>query len=274
MFAAVGCGGSGCNMAERLSTLSDVDIITVNTDHRSLVRSRSGERILIGNVEGCSGNVKKGRSCAMKARKVIREKLRPYSDVIIMTGLGGGTGTGGLPVIAKMAEKNGSNVISVVTLPLSFEKERMEVSKNAVKTIRKFSDSLIVLDGSRIETIDPGLSVDETLRALNEMVCVSVIRMMSMSWKEKGMFTVGVAEHTEPTESAMISYENLMFDHSATIPGGTILYLEGILRSTDRDDVKEVCASIGLEPQMVCERTGSKKAVTVMFTPVSDLIFG
>ena len=273
MFAAVGCGGSGCNMAERLSTLSDVDIFTVNTDHRSLVRSRSGERILIGNVEGCFGNVKKGRSCAMKARKIIREKLRPYSDVMIMTGLGGGTGTGGLPVIAKMAKKNGSNVISVVTLPLSFEKERIEISKNAMKSIRKFSDSVIILDGSRVETIDPGLSVDETLRALNEMVCVSVIRMMSMSWKENGMFTVGVAEHTEPMESALISYENLMFDHSATEPKGTILYLEGILRSTDRSEVKETCASIGFEPQMVCERTKSKKAITVMFTPVCDHIF-
>ena len=274
MFAAVGCGGSGCNMAERLSALSDADIFTVNTDHRSLIRSRSGERILIGNVEGCSGNVKKGRSCAMRARKLIREKLRPYSDVVIMTGLGGGTGTGSLPVIAKMAKKNGSNVISVVTLPLSFEKERRETARDALKIIHKFSDSVIILDGSRIETIDPGLSVDETLRALNEMACVSAVRMMSMSWNGKGMFTVGVAEHTEPTESAMISYENLMFDHSYTIPEGTILYLEGILRSTDRGEVKETCASIGFEPQMVCERTQSKKAVTVMFTPVSDRIFG
>ena len=261
-------------MAERLSTLSDVDILTVNTDPRSLIRSRSGERILIGNVEGCSGNVKKGRSCAMKARKLIREKLKGYSDVVIMTGLGGGTGTGGLPVIAKMAKKNGSNVIAVVTLPMSFEKERSDVSMSAINSIRKFSDSVIVLDGSRIEMIDPGLSMSETLRALNEMVCASVVRMMSMSWKENGIFTVGVAEHTEPTESAIISYENIMFDHSSIMPEGTILYLEGILRSTDRGDVKEVCASIGFEPRMVCERTTSKKAVTVMFTPVCDHIFG
>jgi len=277
---AVGCGGSGCNIANRLGKISDVDILTVNTDRKGLIRTRSDRRILLGEGTdaGCNGDAEKGRSLTKDSLDIINESIERFLNVVILSGLGGGTGTGSSAVIAEAAKKNGSRVMAIVSLPMSFESERRNVAMNALDGLAKFCDILIILDGDRLVRIDPMLGAREAFSVLDQMICESFMSLMellegkdgeTMFRMMKGMtYTVSFAEgmHAEKVADALIS--GVMTSLPAV--SQPIIFVRGNIpkNDTERTITEKIMKSTGKEPMFVQGPEGRGMNL-VMFVPVS-----
>jgi len=277
---AVGCGGGGCNIANRLGRISAVDILTVNTDRKGLIRSRSNRRILLGDGSmdaGCDGDAALGASLAADASEVIEAHIKRYMNVVLMVGLGGGTGTGSAKVIAEIAKRNGSRVITMVTLPMSFEAGRRKVAEGTLAEIKKASDILFVLDGDRLIELDPAMGAREAFSVLDQMMCESFLGIMEMLEGNDGeqifqmmrqkVFTASFAEgmHVEKVAKALANGK--MMDSPAT--SGPMIFVRGNIPQDGSEKVicDTVSYNIGFEPMFVQGPSGQGMNL-VMFIPV------
>ncbi|MCL1984680.1 MAG: hypothetical protein FWG58_04715 [Methanomassiliicoccaceae archaeon] len=276
---AVGCGGGGCNMVNRLGKISDVDILTVNTDRKGLIRSRSNRRILLGDGSleaGCNGDTELGASLAEEASEMIGEYVGRYLNVLILVGLGGGTGTGSVKVIADTAKRKGSRTTVIASLPMSFESERRRTAAEALDGIMRSSDTLVVMDGDRLAEIDPMLGVGEALSVLDQMICESFLDIKDMMEGDdagslfammKGrMFTVSFAEgmHAEKVADMLVS--GLMMN--AEVISRPIIFVRGnIPDGQERPISEKVSGSTGFEPVFVRGPSGQGMNL-VMFAPI------
>ena len=120
----IGVGGGGCNAVGHMykTGMQDVRFLVCNSDRKSLEDSPVPDRLQIGPGLGCGGDPKKGRELAEESIERIREALdKDTKMVFITTGMGGGTGTGASPVIAREAKKKGILTVGIVTTPFLFE---------------------------------------------------------------------------------------------------------------------------------------------------------
>ncbi|MEO5336380.1 MAG: cell division protein FtsZ [Magnetospirillum sp. WYHS-4] len=153
----IGVGGAGCNAVDNMvrSGLEGVEFIAANTDAQSLSRSLAGNRIVLGQKStrglGSGSRVEIGRAAAEEAIETIRELLSGCDMVFVAAGMGGGTGTGGAPVIAQAAREIGALTVGVVTMPFGFEgAQRMRVAEAGVKEMAKVVDTLIVIPNQNL----------------------------------------------------------------------------------------------------------------------------
>jgi len=280
---AVGCGGGGCNMADRLGKISTVDILTVNTDRKGLVRTRANRRILLGGGpgNGCGGDADLGESLARDASDVIHEHIRRHMNIVLLAGLGGGTGTGSAKVIAEIAKRNGSRVISMVTLPMAFEAERRKRAAIAMNDIKERSDILFVIDGNRLIEIDPGLGAREAFSVLDQMMCESFLSMTEMLEGKDGesifqsmrnrMFTASFAEGMNPEKVARSLVSGLMMN-SAVISQPLIFVRGNIPHDGSEDVIREtISKSTGSAPSFVQGPAGRGMNL-VMFAPIGGVL--
>jgi len=276
----VGCGGAGCNVANRLGKISGVDILTVNTDRKGLVRSRSNRRILLGDGSmdaGCGGNAELGESLTRDASEMINESIRRHLNIVIMTGLGGGTGTGSAKVIAEMAKRNGSRVIVFATVPMSFESGRRDIAKDAFAGIMENTDIFLVMDGDRLVEIDPMLGAREAFSVLDQMVCESFMGLMEMLEGSEGesmfqamrgkMFTVSFAEGMHVKRIADTLVKGLMMD--AAVTSGPVIFIRGNIPKDDSETIiaETVANGTGKEPVFV-QGPGGQGMNLIMFAPI------
>jgi len=173
----IGVGGSGCNAVARMVSqrIKGIDFIGVNTDAQALHFCKSPEKILIGkNVTkglGAGMNVGLGKEAIEENREDIEEALKGADMVFVTCGLGGGTGTPGVPVVAEIARNLGALTIGVVTKPFSFEGEkRKEIAEEGLSDFKDKVDSLIVIPNDRVMTI-----IDEKTSFLNAFSIVDDI---------------------------------------------------------------------------------------------------
>ena len=123
----IGIGGAGCNAVNRMidANLSGVNYVAVNTDKQALNKSKAEHKIQIGEKLtrglGAGGNPEIGQKSAEESLEAIEEFVSGADMVFITAGMGGGTGTGAAPIIAKAAKTSGALTIGVVTRPFSFE---------------------------------------------------------------------------------------------------------------------------------------------------------
>ena len=153
----VGVGGGGSNAVSRMfrERLTDVEYITVNTDGQALAKSEVPTRLRIGdNLAhglGVGGDPEKGLTCAEESRDEIRNVLHDADMVFIAAGMGGGTGTGGAPVIAEVAQEIGALTVGVVTKPFTFEgARRRRIGDEGIAKLREAVDTLIVIPNDRL----------------------------------------------------------------------------------------------------------------------------
>ena len=159
----IGVGGAGCNAVNRMieSNLKGVSFIAVNTDRQALNNSRAETKIQIGEKLtkglGAGGNPEVGQKSAEESIENL-EKIIEGSDMVFITaGMGGGTGTGAAPVIAKAAKSMGALTVGVVTKPFTFEgRKRKEHAELGIKFLKNYVDSLVVVPNDRL------LQVSET----------------------------------------------------------------------------------------------------------------
>ena len=156
----LGVGGGGGNAVNRMiqSGMSSVEFISVNTDNQSLRFSNASYKLHIGDKltrgQGAGGDPMKGEKAAEESEDEITSVLRGADMVYITAGMGGGTGTGAAPVIARIAHDMGILTVGVVTKPFSFEgKRRMDQATAGIERLKEHVDALLVIPNERLRSI-------------------------------------------------------------------------------------------------------------------------
>jgi len=159
----VGVGGSGSNAVSRMAKckIRGVELIAVNTDAQDLIKARADFKIRIGKKItqglGAGMNPEIGRKSALENRQEISEVLKGADMVFVTCGLGGGTGSGAVPVIAEIAKELGALTLAVVTTPFSFEGQvREKIAASALKKLKEKVDTMISISNNKLlSTLDP-----------------------------------------------------------------------------------------------------------------------
>jgi len=156
----IGIGGGGNNALNTMISyqLSGVDFIAANTDAQALAANMASNKLQLGeNLTkglGAGANPEVGRKAALEDVEKIRESLRGADMVFITAGLGGGTGTGGGPVIAEVARELGALTVAIVTKPFHFEgKKRMKQAEEGLANLKMTADALITIPNQRLLSI-------------------------------------------------------------------------------------------------------------------------
>ena len=156
----IGIGGGGGNAVNTMisSKLTGVDFIVANTDAQSIEASRASVKIQLGEKItkglGAGANPEIGRRAALEDQERIRGYLSGADMIFITAGMGGGTGTGGAPIIAKVAREVGALTVGVVTKPFVFEgKKRMGQAEEGIRELKEHVDTLIVIPNQRLLSI-------------------------------------------------------------------------------------------------------------------------
>ncbi len=160
IIKVIGVGGGGGNAVEHMvcASIEGVDFICANTDAQALDKASSRTVIQIGTHItkglGAGANPDIGRQAAMEDRDRIEETLAGADMVFITAGMGGGTGTGGAPIVAQVAKEMGILTVAVVTKPFPFEgKKRMDVADEGINELKKYVDSLITIPNEKLLTV-------------------------------------------------------------------------------------------------------------------------
>ncbi len=177
----IGSGGGGCNSINRLARagVKGAEMVAINTDRIHLTTiSESVKKILIGasitRGLGAGGYPEIGAKCADASRDAL-EKMLSGADLVFLTaGMGGGTGTGSLPVIAEIAKKQGAIVISIVTYPFALERARLEKADQGLDNMKAQSDTIIVIDNNRLVQLVPNLPIDQAFNVADEIIARAV----------------------------------------------------------------------------------------------------
>ncbi len=157
----VGVGGGGNNAVNRMisTNIRGVEFIAVNTDNQALKSSCAAKKISIGNKitkgMGAGSNPDVGKRSAEESIEDIKKELEGTNMVFITTGMGGGTGTGAAPIIAKAAHEMDILTVGIVTKPFHFEgHRRMDNAEKGITELAKFVDSLIVIPNERLKQVE------------------------------------------------------------------------------------------------------------------------
>jgi cell division protein FtsZ len=174
----VGIGGGGCNAVNTMieSGLTGVEFIAINTDLQALETSKAHHKIQIGRMLtrglGAGSNPEIGKRAAEEDMEQIKSVLEGSDMVFITCGMGGGTGTGGAPVIAEMAKSQGALTVAIVTKPFTFEQpKRMNQAMRGVEALRSYVDTLIVIPNEKLLTVMPkNTPFREAFRAADDVL--------------------------------------------------------------------------------------------------------
>ncbi len=175
-----GVGGAGCNAVTWLYNkgLTGATVYGLNTDALHLSITKCDEKVLLGKELtkglGCGGYPQKGREAAKESVSELKKMVSGSDMVFVITGQGGGTGTGAAPVVAQMARESGSVVIGVTTMPFECEKSRIDKAEFGLQELREASDTCIVIDNNRLVDIAGNLPMEQAFAVANELVSTMI----------------------------------------------------------------------------------------------------
>ncbi|NLF75339.1 MAG: cell division protein FtsZ [Chloroflexi bacterium] len=174
----IGIGGGGGNAINRMieEGLGGVEFISINTDAQALLLSKAKTRVRIGDKLtrglGAGGNPEIGRKAAEESADELYEVMRGADMVFITGGMGGGTGTGGAPVVAQVAKELGALTIGVVTRPFTFEgARRIQSAEAGIEALKSQVDTLIVIPNDRLlQIVDKRSSLQEAFGMADDVL--------------------------------------------------------------------------------------------------------
>ncbi len=182
----VGCGGGGGNAVNHMvnSKVKGVEFIAVNTDAQDLHRSLAKRKIHIGrNLTkglGAGMNPELGKRAAEETRQEIQEALQGSDLVFITCGMGGGTGTGAAPVVAKIAKEVGALTVAIVTRPFTFEGlQRREIAERGLIDLKREVDAYIVIPNDKLLSIVEAQTTAKTAFALADEILRQAVEGVS-----------------------------------------------------------------------------------------------
>lgn len=174
----IGVGGGGNNAVNRMITagLQGVDFVTVNTDSQALQLSRAGEKVQIGikltKGLGAGANPEIGAKAAEESREELAKVLKGADMVFVTAGMGGGTGTGGAPIVAEVAKEMGALTVGVVTRPFTFEgRKRAMQAEKGIAELKSKVDTLITIPNDRLlQVVDKNTTIHEAFRIADDVL--------------------------------------------------------------------------------------------------------
>ena len=205
----IGVGGGGGNAVNRMikAGLGGVEFWAMNTDVQVLEMSLAENKIRIGskltNGLGAGGNPEKGEKSAEETRDEIVNAIGKADMVFVTAGMGGGTGTGAAPVVARIAKELGALTIGVVTKPFSFEgKKRMNQALQGLEKLKETVDALIVIPNDKLlEVVDRRTTMREAFQVVDE-VLLRGVQGISDIITVPGMINVDFADVRSVMESS------------------------------------------------------------------------
>ncbi len=220
-----GCGGGGSNTINRLveSGIHGAELFALNTDASHLLHVNSPHKILLGKRLtrglGAGALPQVGEEAAKEAEDDIRRYVSSADIAFITCGMGGGTGTGSAPFVAKLAKEGGALTIGVVTLPFSAEGHtRMQNAQYGLDALKRVADTVIVIPNDKLLEIAPKLPLDmafkvadevlmRAIRGITEMITTPGLVNLDFNdlktiMQNGGMAMVGIGESSDPREKA------------------------------------------------------------------------
>ena len=174
----VGVGGAGGNAINDMieSNITTVDFIAINTDQQDLDRSKAPIKVLLGKGMGAGADPEKGRIAAKESEEKIKEVLEGTDMLFITAGMGGGTGTGAAPVIAKAAKELDVLTVAVVTKPFNFEGERRKNNaESGIELLRQNVDSLVIIPNDKLFDLpDKSITLQNAFKEANNILRIGI----------------------------------------------------------------------------------------------------
>jgi cell division protein FtsZ len=313
IIKVVGVGGGGGNIVNTLSEvgIEGVELIAVNTDAQVLALNKAPTKIQIGSKLtrglGAGGNPEIGRRSAEEDAEKIKQLLEGADMVFLTAGMGGGTGTGAIPVIAQIAkEEVGALTVAVVTKPFFFEgKRRMDNASRGISELREFVDTLIVISNDKLfEICGKNITIRESFRIIDDILVRAVKSISELItqpalinidfadvrtvMQDKGYALIGSGESDETNKdgravkAARFAIENPLLDGDIKIDGATnvLLCISGG-ESLSLYEAKEAAESIRerlaedaniIFGVSIDEKLGDKVRVIVVATGLNERI--
>lgn len=279
----IGVGGSGKNAVNHMisSKVKGVDFISINTDAQDLHHSLAKKRIHIGkNLTrglGTGMNPEMGKRAVEETKEEVQEALKGADMVFVACGLGGGTGTGASPVVARTAKELGALTVAVVTKPFFFEGQaRSKISEAGLEELRKEVDAIIVIPNDRLlSTIDKNTTVKNAFSICDEILRQAVEGISDLI-TTPGIINIDFADIRTVMESAGSA---LMGIGSASGENRAIeaakLAINSPLLDVSIHGAKGVLFSIaGGEDLTMFEIQDAAKIITESVDPNAKVIFG
>ena len=306
VIKVVGCGGGGSNAVNRMifRELSNVDFIVLNTDLQALGRSKAKTKLAIGQKVtkglGAGGKPEVGEQAAEEDKELITNELRGADMVFITAGMGGGTGTGSAPVVARIAKELGCLTVAVVTTPFEFEGNvRMRQAKEGLIKLHEQVDSLIVIPNEQLfKNIDKNLTVKESFKKADEVLCQGVEGISNiitnpgdvntdfadvrnaMAGQGNAIFGIGVGEgENRATDAAYNAIHNPMLENSRIDGAKNLLVNICASEEITLSEVGEICKIVSASAdkdynmfwgQVTQPELEGKISVTVIATGFED----
>jgi len=176
-IAVIGLGGAGCNIITWIAQkgMAGGRIIAANTDINHLNTMRKVDKLILLGKKlckgyGCGGSPEMGAEATRENLHEIKAALQDVNLLFLVAGMGGGTGSGAIPVVAKVARELGILTIACVTIPFKMEMARREKASEAIKALTESCDSTIVIDNSKLSEIAGDLPLNDALAVANALV--------------------------------------------------------------------------------------------------------
>lgn len=186
----VGVGGAGCNTVDRISAegIQGAELISANTDAQHLLTVHSQRKVLLGRRKtkglGAGALPQVGQESTEEAKEKLSDILEGSDLVFITCGLGGGTGTGGAPIIADIAKKEGALAVAVCTTPFEAEgASRMENAEWGLGRLKKVADTVITIPNDKLLELCPRLSLNKAFKVADEVLTRSIKGMTELVTK-------------------------------------------------------------------------------------------
>lgn len=201
VIKVIGVGGGGGNAVQHMikNTINGVEFICANTDAQALERMDTKLNLQLGgNVTkglGAGANPEIGRQAALEDRDRIREIISGADMVFITAGMGGGTGTGGAPVVAEIAREMGILTVAVITKPFPFEgRKRMAIAEQGIRELAEHVDSLITIPNEKLmDVLGKGSTLLDAFSAANDVLLGAVKGIADLIMRP-GMINVDFAD--------------------------------------------------------------------------------
>jgi len=174
--AVVGLGGAGCNITTWLAQkgITGGRIIAANTDVNHLYVQKADKVILLGEKlckgHGCGGYPEMGAQATKENIAELKAELEGSNLVFLLAGLGGGTGTGAMPVVAELTRSLNALTIGCVTIPFTIEMSRREKAREAINLLAESCDSVVIIDNSKLREVAGNLPLKDALNVANALV--------------------------------------------------------------------------------------------------------
>ncbi|MDR3283512.1 MAG: hypothetical protein LBS92_07915 [Candidatus Methanoplasma sp.] len=265
----IGCGGGGCNIVSRLDP-HKIRVATINTGSSG---SEATVSLAGREVPGCRGDPGLGWALASDYRKEIEALVAGCSAVIVVAGLGGGTGAGAVPIVAECAKTHGAKTISVVSIPMGFEVERRKRAFSQLKEVLRASDRALVMDMDRLKDAGGGaLPIHAAVSMTDELMALAIARLAGAldgpfdSTFDERAYTLAFARSKDPVKAVETALSLPLYDTDA-FHGKTIVSPDRPFSVADAEQVHMlISGASGRIPDIAPH--GSEGDGVMLFIPI------